>query len=85
MLFLTYPWTFFISPQGNWRFEGDNCATIQELILKQHMSRQPVTNKSKAILNKPVVREHWELQNDDIQLHESIGQVSELIELPSDL
>ena len=49
------------------------------------MSRQPVTNTSKAILNKPVVREHWELQNDDIQLHESIGQVSELIELPSDL
>jgi len=62
--------------QGNWRLEGENYATIQELIINQHRSGQPVTNKSQAILRNAIVKENWELKNDDILLGDKIGNVS---------
>jgi len=59
--------------EGNWRLEGENYATIQELIINQHRSGQPVTNKSQAILRNAIVKENWELKNDDILLGDKIG------------
>jgi hypothetical protein len=35
----------------------------------------PVTNRSGAVIKKPVKRENWELNNDDVQLIEKIGRV----------
>lgn len=34
----------------------------------------PVTNRSGAIITKPVKRENWELNNDDVELIEKIGK-----------
>ncbi|XP_054723913.1 tyrosine-protein kinase Fer-like [Uloborus diversus] len=56
-----------------YRFEGPNFDTIQELIMHQFQSGQPVTMKSGAILKRPIARERWELNNDDVELIEKIG------------
>lgn len=50
--------------------------TIQELIINQHKSNEPVTNRSKAILTTPIMRESWQIKNDDIMLGDRIGQVN---------
>lgn len=62
--------------EGHYRFEGPPFPSIQELILHQYQSEQPVTGKSGAILKRPVSRETWELCNDDVVLQEKIGRVS---------
>ena len=62
--------------QGSWRFEGDSFPSIQELIITQHESNQPVTKKSSAVLKTPIFREEWELNNDDIETSQKIGNVS---------
>lgn len=61
--------------QGKWRFEGQEFPTIQELITNQHQSQEPVTNKSQAILVKAILKEEWELNNDEIKLGEKLGNV----------
>jgi len=62
--------------KGAWRFEAEQYPTIQELIFNQHNSGNHVTKKSGAILKNPVLRETWELKNDDILLGQKIGNVS---------
>jgi len=37
-----------------------------------------VTSRSGAILKTPILRERWELNNDDVILLEKIGRVSRL-------
>ncbi|KAA0195308.1 hypothetical protein HAZT_HAZT010294 [Hyalella azteca] len=59
---------------GHYRFEGPAYPSIQELIIYQHKCGLPVTNKSGAVLRAPIFREHWELNNDDVQLVEKIGR-----------
>ncbi|XP_060582980.1 tyrosine-protein kinase Fer-like [Ruditapes philippinarum] len=59
--------------EGGWRFEGSTYPTIPELVNHQYHSGQPVTNKSGTILSKPILRESWELNNDDIVLETKIG------------
>lgn len=44
--------------------------------MHQYQSELPVTVKSGAILRRPVMRERWELSNDDVVLLEKIGRVS---------
>lgn len=61
---------------GHYRFEGPPFPSIKELIMHQHQSELPVTVKSGAILRRPVLRERWELSNDDVILLEKIGRVS---------
>ncbi|GFS86406.1 tyrosine-protein kinase Fer [Nephila pilipes] len=56
-----------------YRFEGPSFNSIQELILHQYQSGQPVTVKSGAILRRPIPREKWELNNEDVDLIEKIG------------
>lgn len=59
--------------EGGWRLEGPVFPTIQHLLEHQIMKGQPVTNKSQAILKNPILREPWELKNDDILLDMKIG------------
>lgn len=62
------------TPEGYYRFEGPVFPSIQELILHQYQSELPVTGKSGAILKKPVLRERWELSNDDVLLMDKLGR-----------
>lgn len=62
--------------QNEFRFEGPSFCSIQELIMFQYQSGQPVTSRSGAILKTPIPRERWELNNDDVILLEKIGRVS---------
>lgn len=61
--------------EGLFRFEGPAFPSIQELILHQNLSETPVTSRSGAVLKKPVLRERWELSNDDVILLDKIGRV----------
>merc|ERR1719495_1383736 len=63
-----------LSPEGLFRFEGPAFSTIQELIVHQFQSGSPVTSRSGAVLKSPVLREKWELNNDDVDLVEKIGR-----------
>jgi len=65
--------------QNLFRFEGVAFPTIQELIVYQYQSGLPVTARSGAILKRPILRERWELNNDDLVLLEKIGRVSSVI------
>lgn len=60
--------------EGHYRFEGPAFPSIQELILHQYQSELPVTSRSGAVLKKPVLRERWELSNDDVILLDKIGR-----------
>ncbi|XP_033327020.1 tyrosine-protein kinase Fer isoform X3 [Megalopta genalis] len=51
--------------EGHYRFEGPTFPSIQELIRHQWLSGLPVTSRSGAILKTPILRERWELNNDD--------------------
>ncbi|KAK3094991.1 hypothetical protein FSP39_008824 [Pinctada imbricata] len=61
------------SDHEGWRFEGRPFPTIGELVRHQHKSGEPVTTKSKTILKSPILREQWQLRNDDISLEMKIG------------
>ncbi|XP_039431372.1 tyrosine-protein kinase Fer isoform X3 [Culex pipiens pallens] len=60
--------------EGHFRFEGPAFPSIQELIIHQYQSELPVTGRSGAVLRKPVLRERWELSNDDVDLISKIGR-----------
>ncbi|XP_059611193.1 tyrosine-protein kinase Fer isoform X3 [Phlebotomus argentipes] len=60
--------------EGYFRFEGRSFPSIQELIMYQFNSEATVTQRSGAILRKPVMRERWELSNDDVVLLDKIGR-----------
>ncbi|KAF5305505.1 hypothetical protein FQA39_LY01596 [Lamprigera yunnana] len=60
--------------EGLYRFEGPAFPSIRELILYQFNSGLPVTGRSGAILYKPIPRERWELNNDDVVLLDKIGR-----------
>ncbi|XP_017297789.1 tyrosine-protein kinase Fer-like [Diaphorina citri] len=60
--------------ENEFRFEGPAFCSIQELIMFQYQSGQPVTSRSGAILKTPIPRERWELNNDDVILLEKIGR-----------
>ncbi|XP_058810715.1 tyrosine-protein kinase Fer isoform X2 [Phymastichus coffea] len=62
------------TPEGHYRFEGPTFPSIQELIMHQLKSALPVTSRSGAILKTPILRERWELSNDDVILIEKIGR-----------
>lgn len=60
--------------EGHYRFEGPAFPSIRDLILYQYNSGLPVTQRSGAILYKPIPRERWELNNDDVMLLDKIGR-----------
>jgi len=49
--------------------------TVKELVDHYIGVQMPVTNRSGAVIKKPIKRENWELNNDDVQLIEKIGRV----------
>lgn len=51
---------------------------MRELVDHYVSVKLPVTNRSGAIIMKPVKRENWELNNDDVELIEKIGRVLQL-------
>ncbi|XP_037077411.1 tyrosine-protein kinase Fer-like isoform X3 [Pollicipes pollicipes] len=59
---------------GQFRFEGPSFPSIQELIAYQHECGLAVTNKSGAVLRQAILRERWELNNDDVELIDKIGR-----------
>ena len=59
--------------EGGWRFEAECFPTIPELVIGQYKSGKVVTDKSKCILSNPIIREQWQLKNDDIALEMKIG------------
>ncbi|VDI62338.1 tyrosine-protein kinase Fer [Mytilus galloprovincialis] len=59
--------------EGGWRFEGDSYPTIPELVTVQYKSGTIVTAKSQCILSNPIIKELWQLNNDDIALEMKIG------------
>ncbi|XP_063987562.1 tyrosine-protein kinase Fer isoform X2 [Diachasmimorpha longicaudata] len=60
--------------EGHYRFEGPTFPSIPELIRHQWKSGLPVTSRSGAVLKTPILRERWELNNDDVILQEKIGR-----------
>ncbi|XP_043273873.1 tyrosine-protein kinase Fer isoform X2 [Venturia canescens] len=62
------------TPEGHYRFEGPTFPSIPELIIHQWKSGLPVTSRSGAILKTPILRERWELNNDDVILLDKIGR-----------
>ncbi|CAH0559325.1 unnamed protein product [Brassicogethes aeneus] len=60
--------------EGHYRFEGPAFPSIRELILYQFNSSLPVTGRSGAILYKPIPKERWELNNDDVNLLDKLGR-----------
>ena len=48
---------------------------MKELLSQYVRTKLPVTSRSGAVIKKPVKREIWELNNDDVQLIEKIGKV----------
>lgn len=64
-----------LTAEGHHRFEGPAFPSIQELIMHQYQSELPVTGRSGAVLKRPVMRERWELSNDDVILLDKIGRV----------
>ncbi|XP_014208702.1 tyrosine-protein kinase Fer isoform X2 [Copidosoma floridanum] len=60
--------------EGHFRFEGPAFPSIRELITHQLKSGLAVTSRSGAILKTPILRERWELNNDDVILLEKIGR-----------
>ncbi|XP_044263147.1 tyrosine-protein kinase Fer isoform X1 [Tribolium madens] len=60
--------------EGHYRFEGPAFPSIRDLILYQYTSGLPVTGRSGALLYKPIPRERWELNNDDVVLLDKIGR-----------
>lgn len=63
------------SVQGQFRFEGPIFPTVKELIDDYVSTKMPITGRSGAVIKKPVKRENWELNNDDVKLIEKIGRV----------
>ncbi|CAH0559326.1 unnamed protein product [Brassicogethes aeneus] len=64
--------------EGHYRFEGPAFPSIRELILYQFNSSLPVTGRSGAILYKPIPKERWELNNDDVNLLDKLGRVKKM-------
>ncbi|XP_015229343.1 PREDICTED: tyrosine-protein kinase Fes/Fps isoform X2 [Cyprinodon variegatus] len=66
---------FLIQNTDNlYRLDGEGFTSIPKLIHHLHSSRLPVTKKSEAVLKKPIVKDKWVLEHDDIILGPLIGK-----------
>ncbi|XP_043953917.1 tyrosine-protein kinase Fes/Fps [Gambusia affinis] len=66
---------FLIQNTDNlYRLDGEGFQSIPKLINHLQSSRLPVTRKSEAILKKPILKDKWVLEHDDIILGPLIGK-----------
>uniref|UniRef100_A0A674NEU9 Tyrosine-protein kinase n=1 Tax=Takifugu rubripes TaxID=31033 RepID=A0A674NEU9_TAKRU len=66
---------FLIQYKDNlYQLEGDSFHTIPHLIHHYQTSQQHVTKRSEIVLRRPVLKDKWVLEHDDIVLGSVIGQ-----------
>uniref|UniRef100_A0A8D0GIZ2 Tyrosine-protein kinase n=1 Tax=Sphenodon punctatus TaxID=8508 RepID=A0A8D0GIZ2_SPHPU len=69
------PRHFIIQAAENlYRLEGEGYPTIPLLIDHCLKSQQPITRKSRVILGKPIFKDKWVLDHEDVLLGERIGR-----------
>ncbi|XP_072348804.1 tyrosine-protein kinase Fes/Fps [Scyliorhinus torazame] len=59
---------------SQYRFDGESFSTIPLLIDNLLKTRQPVTKKTGAVLLKPIVKDKWVLDHEDVLLGDRIGR-----------
>ncbi|XGW18886.1 hypothetical protein V3C99_003018 [Haemonchus contortus] len=62
------------SPQGDFYIEGVHARTVEELIQKHLQGGEPLSKASQAILRRPIPRQDWMLNHEDIVIKESVGK-----------
>ncbi|XP_074522889.1 tyrosine-protein kinase Fes/Fps [Halichoeres trimaculatus] len=66
---------FLIQNTDNmYRLDGESFHSIPQLIHHLRSSRQNITKKSNIVLKKPVLKDKWVLEHDDIILGQLIGR-----------
>nr|XP_054588116.1 tyrosine-protein kinase Fes/Fps [Nothobranchius furzeri] len=66
---------FLIQNTDNlYRLDGEGFNSIPKLIHHLQSSRQPITKRSDVLLKKPVLKDKWVLEHDDIILGPLIGR-----------
>ncbi|XP_017296972.1 tyrosine-protein kinase Fes/Fps isoform X2 [Kryptolebias marmoratus] len=66
---------FLIQDTDNlYRLDGEGFHSIPKLIHHLQSSRQPITKRSDVVLKKPVLKDKWVLEHDDINLGPLIGR-----------
>ncbi|MEE6503411.1 hypothetical protein FKM82_004821 [Ascaphus truei] len=61
-------------PQNLYRLEGEAFPSIPLLIDHFQKTKQAVTKKSGVILNKPILKDKWVLEHEEVMLGERIGK-----------
>lgn len=61
------------SPQGDFYIERLRAKTIEELVLRHLQSGEPLSRASHAVLKRPIPRQEWMLNHEDIIFKESLG------------
>uniref|UniRef100_A0A183F6D6 Pkinase_Tyr domain-containing protein n=1 Tax=Heligmosomoides polygyrus TaxID=6339 RepID=A0A183F6D6_HELPZ len=59
------------SPQGDFYIERLRAKTIEELVLRHLQSGEPLSRASHAVLKRPIPRQEWMLNHEDIIFKES--------------
>ncbi|XP_078388515.1 tyrosine-protein kinase Fes/Fps isoform X2 [Cetorhinus maximus] len=59
---------------SQYRFDGESFPTIPLLIDNLLKSKQPVTKKTGAILMKPIAKDKWVLDHEDVLIGDRIGR-----------
>nr|XP_034988069.1 tyrosine-protein kinase Fes/Fps isoform X2 [Zootoca vivipara] len=62
------------SADNMYRLEGEAFPTIPLLIDHFLKTKQPITKKSGVVLGKPIIKDKWVLDHEDVLLGERIGQ-----------
>ncbi|CAD5230051.1 unnamed protein product [Bursaphelenchus okinawaensis] len=59
---------------GHFYIEHFKFQSVSELVKHYQKTKKPVTVKSGAVLEKPVIRQDWELKHDQIELGKMLGE-----------
>ncbi|KAJ6662794.1 hypothetical protein lerEdw1_010998 [Lerista edwardsae] len=74
------PRHFILQAADNlYRLEGEAFPTIPLLVDHFLKAKQPLTRKSGVMLAKPIEKDKWVLDHEDVLLGERIGQVTDLV------
>uniref|UniRef100_A0A8C1AKC0 Tyrosine-protein kinase n=1 Tax=Cyprinus carpio carpio TaxID=630221 RepID=A0A8C1AKC0_CYPCA len=62
------------STDGVYRLDGEGFASVPLLIKHLHSSHQAVTKRTDILLKRPIIKDKWVLEHDDVILGQSIGR-----------